>query len=375
MITGINDYSKFNKIGKTTKFISFWYCYWFFQTKKYTIWVLFNLKNKFTKIMNLGVYLYNFETDNLKLEQVSLDFTQLKTKKIHNNNENKLIINCGTEYYQEIDFNKDISFLRIKTKNINFTIEVKIDDYKTNQASFIDRYQKLLKYVDLGNNYEWMSDNPYIGKILRGTINNENIENNGNFWFDNYIGSNNHYLGPYTWFSILNDDWLIYLLWFETYDKRNNKDTVKPILIKDRKNNKHIYSSTVGFECSKNLFPVNYINEILCPIRMTYESKKNLGNMHYDDYSILFKSSEIDIKITSIKNKSKRVFLYDYYKNDSTDNIIHKMNAVDREYYQKLTNIKYVEYINMVNVEVKYNNITTQFIERQVIDAMYPINI
>ena len=44
----------------------------------------------------------------------------------------------------------------------------------------------------------------------------------------------------------MNDDWLIYILFFGEYDKRNNADTSKPIIIKHRKTNTLIYSGCDG---------------------------------------------------------------------------------------------------------------------------------
>ena len=372
IVLGVNDRSKFEKINRKCDFISFWYCYWFFQTNKYTGWILFNMKNKFSDEISLCVYLYDFVNNKKTTEVVPLKFSNVKTSK----NNNTLIINCGNDYKHEMNFLNNHSTISIKTNQINMQFELLIDDYTTNQSSFLPRYQFLNNFVNVeGSNTntpgEWMSDNPYIGKIINGKINNDIIEKGGNFWFDNFIGCNNYFLEPYIWFIVLNDDWMIYLLWFDVYETRNEIGTYKPILIKNRKTNKFIYSGSPGAECKRVPFPLNKINYALQPMSMTYDSNKKLGDENYDDYSVSFKSDEINIQIDSIKNKSNMVFKYDYYKNNDADKSISKMNAWDKNYYNILSNIVFVEYINMVNVKIEYDGKTEKFESRQVIDAMY----
>ena len=369
---GINNRQLYNTINRDGTNISFWYCYWFFETPNESIWVLFNLQNKFTDILVLNVYIYDHKLQNLKKQSINLKFSEIVTKKQND----KLYIISGERYFQEIDFNNNKSYLRIRANDINIEIHMNIDDYTTNQASLIPRYNDILgKFVNVKGvqTYtpgEWFSDNPYIGKITDATINGIKVKE-GNFWFDNFIACNNGYLKPYIWFVILTDDWLIYLLWFGTHDDRNNTNTYKPILIKDRKKDKVLYSGILGVEVDI-VEPVNTINNLLCPIKMTYSSNKSLGDICYDDYSIEFYSPEIDINIRSIPSKSVQVHHYDYYKNKETDNL--KMSESDTSYYKVLSNIKYVEYVNMVEVNLNYNGINQTFKSRQIIDAMYFIN-
>jgi hypothetical protein len=338
--------------------------------------VLFNLQNKFTNIIVLNVYLYDFQNDAVVKEQIELNFHDLQT---FQTDSGSLIIQLGDSYYQEIDFQLNKSTLKIISNNINFAVKMGIDDYTTNQASFLPRYQLLNHVVSVQGNEtgspgDWMSDNPFIGKILGGSLNYDKIESGGNFWFDNFIGCNNNFLGNYIWFVIINDDWVIYLLWFDTYETRNNIDTIKPILIKDRKQNKFLYSGTPGSECKKMLGPLNIVNYALEPISMNYESKKPIGISKYDDYTVSFNSPKINIQIESIQGKSHKVFEYDYYKNDVTDAMRSDMKEWDKKYYEVLSNIRYVEYVNTVNVKINYENRVSTFEARQVIDAMYPKN-
>ena len=50
------------------------------------------------------------------------------------------------------------------------------------------------------------------------------------------------------------------------------------------------------------------------------------------------------------------------------------MNSWDKKYYDVLSNINYTEYVTKVNVEIEYNGKTERFVERQIIDTMYPEN-
>jgi len=376
IILSVNDKSRFDKINRKCDFISFWYCYWFFQTKQYNAWILFNLKNKFSDEIALNVYLFDFYNNRKTLETVPLKFSNVKTSKIND----VLHITCGNNYKQEIDFNNNRSTITIQLNNMVIQFDLLIDDYTTNQSSFLPRYKFLNNFVNTegsttSTSGDWMSDNPYIGKILNGRINGDVIENGGDFWFDNFIGCNNNYLEPYVWFVVMNDDWLIYLLWFDVYEKRNDIGTTKPILIKNRKTNQFIYSGSPGIDCRKVPFPFNHINYMLQPFTMTYDSNKKLGCENYDDYSVSFKSSLININIASIKNKSNLVFKYKYYKNNESDLMVPQMNDWDKKYYKILSNIMYIEYVNIVNVEIEYDGKIERFEARQIIDAMYPDDV
>lgn len=374
IVLGVNDHSKYKLIKRDCDFISFWYCYWFFNTKRYSAWILFNLKNKFSDVIMLNVYVFDFMTKTKSLEQIPLSFKELITEKVNN----VLVIRCGTQYRQEIDFKNNRSSISITTNKIKMSFELYIDDYTTNQASFLPRYELLgylmnVKAPTTNTPGDWMSDNPYIGKIIKGQINDDFIEQNGDFWFDNFIGCNNNYLEPYTWFVVLNDDWMIYLLWFGCYKERNEIGTTKPFLIKHRKTNTFIYAGALGLEC-RSIPIINNINYALEPIYMSYNTNKPIGDPNYDDYTVEFKSKLININISSIKEESYQVFKYKYYKNNEADMRKNTMNEWDQRYYNVLSNLLFVEYVSMVNVQIEYNGKKEQFVSRQVIDAFYPDN-
>jgi hypothetical protein len=376
IVLGVNDRSRFQKINRRCDNLSFWYCYWYFHTKRYTGWILFNLQNKFSDTIMLNVYIYDFNSKKTTLEQVPLKFSTLKTEKI----DNKLIISCKKNYIQEIDFQNNTSNIIINTKGIYISLDLFIDDYTTNMASFLPRYQLLNHIFNIEGSVtetpgDWMSDNPFIGKIKGGRIQNDTIEQGGNFWFDNFIGCNNNYLGPYTWFVVMNDDWLIYLLWYYNYEDRNKIGTAKPILIKDRKTDTFLYSGTPGVECNKVSPPFDALIYSLEPLSMTYDSKKPMGVADYDDYTVTFKSSKININISSIKGQCSQVFKYHYYKNEETNAMKPSMNSWDQKYYNVLSNIIYVEYVNIVNVNIEYNGATENFEARQIVDSMYPDDV
>ena len=58
--------------------------------------------------------------------------------------------------------------------------------------------------------------------------------------------------------------------------------------------------------------------------------------------------------------------MYDYYKDKENKHYDNKLEIIN--------NYKYVEYVNMVNIEIKYNNKTVNFKERCVIDAMFKVD-
>ena len=364
MILGLNNRDLYSKIYRDGKNISFWYVYWFFNTKKETIWILSNLRNKFSSIITFNIYVYNYETNKITSDHIDINFEDIQTYKENNT----LILKLKNIYIQTINLIENKSTLTINTQKFKIFLNLSITDCNTNMASFVPRIENTLGYIiDIKGKQtytpnEWFSDNPYIGKIINGNINGNEI-NNGNYWFDNFIACNNGYLTCYTWFVILNDDWLIYLLWFgDQYEKNNG--LLKPIIIKNNRENKMIYCGMLG-----------YINDPFSPITtMDFITNKQIGVDDYDDYQITFNSSEIDIYIKSKDQSCKKVYEFDYYRNRYTDENMNSFNDWDKEYYKIVRNIKYVEYITNVDVEINYNNKTEKFTTKQIIDGMYRID-
>ena len=346
--------------------VNFWYTYYFIHTKKYTIWILFNLKNKFSDRLVINVFYYDFTTNKVKNIQILNKFSELEVFK-----KDEVLIIKTKNYLQTIDFKNNLMTQIIKSGSINIELKLNITNYATNQGSFIPRYNSIRKLIKVDGIEtmtpgEWMSDNGFTGKIIGCTINNETF-NDGNFWFDNYIGTNNHFLSPYIWFVVLNDDWLIYLLWFGEYDKRNDPNTKRPVLIKDIKNDKVLYS---GIETYNYLKPITNMYD---PVKMYYNSNSTIGAETYDDYEVVFESSVISIKFSPIKGESHRALIYDYYNTDD-DMDKDNLNSWDKDYYNVIKNLKYTEYVNNIKVNIKYNNKEENFVARQVIDSMFRIN-
>jgi len=361
IILGVKNRSNLYKVQQTKIYnISFYYNYFFFHTKKYTLYTLFNLNNKLSNSVVLNVYLYNFEKNATEQSQITLNFDEMKTTKEGND----LIIQLGKSYMQRINMITNKMEVYVNSPNINYSFELYIDDYTTNQPTFIPRYD-YIKNISRPYNPitstpgEWCSDNPMIGKIINGKLNSEHISG-GNFWFDNYIGVNDHFLSSYIWNVILNDDWLIYVLWFGEYENQNK--TVC-FIIKDRKTDTVIRS---GF--GEGAIPSYFkpLNNLIDPIKSDYTTNKEIGAIDYDNFTSYFETNEISVKFDSIKGESHRVFLYDYYKDKENKHYDNKLEIIN--------NYKYVEYVNMVNIEIKYNNKTVNFKERCVIDAMFKVD-
>jgi hypothetical protein len=364
LLLGVKDKSYLYKVQNTKiDNISFYYNYFFFHTKKYTLYIVFNLNNKFSNDFTLNVYYYNFENSKTELSQIILNFNDLKTYK----DGNTLIITCGNSYTQKINMLTNKMDIVINSPTINLSLELNIDDYTTNQPTFLPRYDNIKSIVRpyfpiTTTPGEWCADNPMIGKINKGKINNDIIDN-GNFWFDNYIGVNDHFLSSYIWHVILNDNWLIYLLWFGE-DDENRKNKATCFIVKDRKTDKVIRSGFSGSAIPPSFKMVDKINN---PVDCNYTSNKQIGVMDYDSFNSYFETNEISIKFDSIKDECHRVFLYDYYKNNSNN----LKSGIDKQYYDVINNYKYVEYVNMINVEIKYNGKIESFKERCIIDAMF----
>jgi hypothetical protein len=361
IILGAKDRSFLYKISSSPiDNISFYYNYFFFHTKKYTIYVLENLNNKYSNKITLNVYLHNFETGKNELSQVILNMDDMKTSK----QGDTLMITCSKSYIQKINMKLNTMELSIITPSIKVNFELEINDYTTNQPTFIPRFDNI-KYIcraykpittTLG---EWCSDNPMIGKVITCHINDSITETGGNFWFDNYIGVNDHFLSSYVWYVVLNDNWIIYMLWFGEYEQENKTFC---FIIKDKRKNNVIRS---GFGETTVPAPYSYVNNVINPIYSNYKSNNKLGDVNYDDYEAIVKTNEIEIKLKSIKGKSNQVFHYDYYKGNT---------EVNEKYHNVITNYKYVEYVNMVNIEIDYEGKVEKFEERCVVDAMYKID-
>jgi hypothetical protein len=142
------------------------------------------------------------------------------------------------------------------------------------------------------------------------------------------------------------------------------------LYIKNCKNNK-IYNCSPGVSVSA----FDYIDKAICPLNINYKSNinKKFGDKIFDEYEIKFVSNELSINIKSIPTKSVRVLLYDYYNDDIMENHTN-LDEWNTRYKNVLNNLKYVEYINKVNVEINYENKNETFEANQILDAIFPNN-
>ena len=359
IILGLKDRTLYSKLNRDGENISFWYVYWFIHTDKETTWVLANLRNKFSPEILFNIYNYNIETKHIAHEGVTISFKDIQVSK----KDNTLNLKLKDIYEQTINLIDGKSTLNVNTSSFKIFLNLSITDCNTNLVNFIPFVNNVLGLVtDVKGSQtktpgEWFSDNPYIGKVLNGSINGNEVYN-GSYWFDNFIACNNGFLTTYIWFVVLNGDWLIYLLWFGDQKDHNSPGAYKPILIKNIKEDRMLYSGMIGV-----------VPELVSTVEMSYETSKKLGDDEFDSHTVKFLSPEVNIIIKSKPNTCKKVFEFLYYK--STDPVTNFKTEWDKEYYDMLNNIVYVEYLLYVDVSITYKGKTEEFTERQIIDAMY----
>jgi len=360
LIVGISDPERLKKVRNYEKnILSFWYSYWYFHTKQYTIWAAIHIRNKFSNKATIRIYYYDFLNKEHKNSNIDIDFREVKTFIL----DDKIIIQ-HPHYLQEINMNNDTMRITIDTEQIQLKFDLSIEDYSTNMPTLIPRYKMFKPILDFRETKcpnEWGSDNPMIGKIINGSINHSSIEPGGNFWFDNMLGFNNYFLSEYVWFVILNDDWLIYILLNDTIDhikeKKNNMITV--LLIKDRKKNKMLVCGMDTNVCT----PFYAIDKLVQPKKVdcNYVNKEEF-DVHYE-----MPNFKVDIvsKPNEVSRQSKMV-VNDYYHSDIDTE---KLSEFDKKYYNTIKGFHYVEMVTIADVTIQYNNEKTQFTERVIVDG------
>ena len=150
----------------------------------------------------------------------------------------------------------------------------------------------------------------------------------------------------------------------------NSEHVPTVLFIKNCKTNK-IYNCSPGV--SHSFF--SYIDKVIRPLNVNYKSNinKKFGDKIFDEYEFKFVSNELSINIKSIPTKSVRLILYDYYNDYAIENITN-LDEWNTRYKNVVTNLKYVEYLNKVNVEINYENKTEKFETDQIVDALFPNN-
>jgi hypothetical protein len=363
-ILGTNDKNYMKLINNKNTDLNFWYIYNYAITKKEIIFFLFIKPTKYTNKLNFRSYSINLENHTRKNINYYIDFSLMNTYK----RDETLYITIEDKLLYMIDLKNNNINIKININDCNIDANIDITYWTTTQISYIHRFWNLRYLPIIGeridgqsSNFtnEWCIDNPFVGNISYLKY-NSNIYNEGTFWTDTYISNNNYTMRDYIWHIINNDEWLIYLLWY--CDKKNfNNDCTKVIYIIDVKSNTVIHCGVVITQLQN--------------IHMSYyNDKANIGDEKYDDYTIHFKSNKIEIDIKSIPGKCHKVeYINNLYlpQKEEVLNIKYD-NDEEKQYYDEIFKLKYVEYVNFVNFNVKYNNeIYTYENKIQIVDACF----
>ena len=365
-IASTKDNERLQKIVRGGSLVhrDYWYMYFHIRTKRFTIFTMLNQKNKFSEDVDLCLYGVDHENNTTFSHIIPTNFNNINIIET----KTKIIVSQTNLVQITIDFEENTVAYNVNSESINLNVNMDIHDWNTNQATFFSRYW-LLRMLNLTNMYgsgtntpgEWMVDSPFTGKVSGGNFGSENIENGGNFWFDTYIGTNNHFLEPYTWFYIQNDDWIIYLLEFGEYDKEDKKGKIQPILIKNCKKNKWYYSG-INTPIPQ---PFEFIKNSISTFDFTwryYPASKNIGDDDLANFQVNLVSDRININIQSIPSTNHHVFSYDYYKNDKLD--VSKMNSWDKKYYETISNNRFEEYLCIADIIIEADGEVYNFKER-----------
>jgi len=210
----------------------------------------------------------------------------------------------------------------------------------------------------------WAVDNQYIGSVTRSRVNGVETAH-GNYWTDNFVGFNSYFLSEYVWSYSQTDEWVLYFLWFGDKKEIDSKDVVKVVQVKNKKDNTMI---CCGMTPNCAPFPLNALSKILQPHTMKFTTAHDLGVKNYDDYRVDFKLHDFECTVHSVPNKSKLVSQFDYY--DSQDVDESRLSEWEKEYYKNIKNVQYVEYINDVNIRIKYKGKVSEFKTKNIVDGM-----
>jgi hypothetical protein len=375
VILGAKDPSKLQELTNIkVNDLTFYYNYFIFRTETHCIFCLINMHNNTSSEGSIVLYSHDYINKHTENEIIKFDMDLLQTY----NEKGGLVVSYPNRFRQEIHFDENKMKLFLSTDKNILELEMFIDEYNTTQPSFLNRYKIAnnvvsTSFTETKSPNEWASDNPLIGKIIRGQFNQQRL-NDGNFWFDNFIGCNNFFVSEYYWFFILNDDWIIYILFYGKYEDINTTDIPKCLFVKNRKDNKIMH-------CSCGVLPNGFktMDRMIQPIRTNYTAPptKLITEESFKEYSLSFESKEIFIEIRSIPYSSVNVLSYDYY-NSPKYNASHaskNTKEFDQKYINVLNNLKYLEFLNKVDVDIRYNNNEYKFQEHQVVDCITPKNL
>jgi hypothetical protein len=373
LLKGVVDNSEFSKIKPNHENkLSFWYIYTFILTKEHSIVCVIWKPNVFSDKVIITIYGRDHIHDTTFNSSISMKWSDMDVTI----KDGVATVTCSHLFKQHFDTNTNKLMLDIQAPPYSALIHMNIKDYSTNIPGLLPQLSYMSYFSQFAQSNcpnVWGSDNGMFGDITNSTING--IQgNSGTTWTDNMYGFNSHYLVEYIWSIILTKDWIVYLLWFGNQDEfQNNKLNIRPIIIKDRRNDKMICCGIDSFQSTK-LVPFAILDHVVQPKQMLFKcaAEKKIGEEIFDDYSVYFKCNGFEYSLTSVKNKTHRVNVVDYY--DSHDVDESKLTSWEKEYYSKIRNTHYVEYISEVDVVINYEGEVQKFRTQSVVNSMFKID-
>jgi len=339
--------------------MDYWYMYYHIRTKEVTFYTLLNRINRFSDACNLCVYGMDHRT------QQTFQYifpTRLRDITVEESGD-KITVKQPNLFEYTIDFAANRLTYNLWHGCAHTYFVMSADDWNTNELSFFPWFIPMRLLTDLKAHEshkpgEWMADSPCTGHVVEAKLFGVQLESQGKFWFDTYTGTNYHWLSPYSWFYIQNDDWIIYLL---QYGEANaGRGRCSPILIKNCKENRWFYSGAIN-ELPQ---PFAAIHSIVDNVLFEYSVNGGLGQ----SFEAKFRSRDISVTITSVPDTIKTVFMCDYYKNDSA--MTSDISSEDKEYYEHIRNISFEEYLCEGVVTIEYDGKKTTTVESVLYEGM-----
>lgn len=368
LLKGMVDNSEFKKIKPHHEnTVSFWYIANIFFTETHSGSLVIYKPNMFSDKIIVTVFGMDHVHNTTFTSNVSMKLSDIDVSV----QDGIGAIQCKHFFQQHFDTNTNKLKLDIHCPPYSATIHMDIKDYTTNFPALLPQLSHISAFTQFqqGNCPNvWGTDNPMFGDITHANINGMQSDS-GTMWSENMIAFNNYFLADYNWTMVLTEDWLVYLLWFGNTDEiENNIINIRPIMIKDRRNDKMICCGVDTFTSLKML-PFTILDKIVQPKQMHFKSDQNYGGESLN-YSIYFKCNGFEYSLTTFK--TRRVVLLDYY--DSHDVDESKLTSWEKEYYARLKNLQYAQYISEVDVVIKYEGEVHEFRTQSVIDGIFKID-
>lgn len=363
-----NDPSLFNVLTKRSGSMSldYWYMYYYLPCKNYTFYTLFNKVNRFTDEVNLCIYGVEHSTNQPFHYIIPMHQKDIRIE----STTNQTIVQKDNVFRFSIDYQSNRFTYDVHHPGMEVHLDMKGTDWNTNFGSFFPRYQPLRYLFDIDSHVnkivdgyefkhenEWFVDSPCTGDLVSGTINGIPV-GPGMMWFDTYSGTNYHFLEPYSWLLIHNDDWLIYLLQYDVAPK------ITPMLIKNKRDQRWFYS---GAAQSKIIEPAGTIIRALEPLSYTISTENGWGS----NVAATFVSNEIRISIRSKPNTILPIFQYKYY--DSSNLNPESLSKDDAQYYDLLQSIRFDEYTCQAEVDIEYDGKQEHLDTRMLYEIMHRV--